>query len=597
MNDQLNLIFENFHFLRPEWFYALAPIVFLFVILKLRQGKGSSWENAIDATLLPYLLDNESGKVSKNPLFLIPVVWVLATIALAGPVWEKTPQPVHEREDALVIIFDLTRSMYSIDVKPNRLVRARRKMLDLLSMREEGVTALIVYSGDAHIVSPLTDDAKTISEMIPAITPEIMPSAGSQLTPALHLAKKLFEDAGMTSGRILIVTDEIRDIAQAQTVARQNRYNYPVSVLAVGTAEGAPILSGTPGSEGAYLKSGDGTLVIPKVNFAALKDFASVSGGRYAQISLVDTDLTYLLAEQPLVNPDQFRELERDFDVWYEEGPWLLLLILPLAALSFRKGWLWSIAFVVLLPMPRAEASIWDDLWESRDQQAIAAFKKGDAALAAELFEHKDWKGSALYKGDDFLAAADNFARSDSATSQYNLGNAMAKQGLYEEAIEAYDAALSTNPDDDDAKFNRQLVSDLLEQQEQQEQQQDGEDQDQESEDSEEEQDSDSQDSQDSQDSENQQSGDESDSDEASEEEAESQDEAEQQEQQEQEAADQQPSEAEPEPLDEEEQQALQQWLRRVPDDPGGLLRRKFQMQHDDRIKQGGRSQNDPSNW
>ncbi|MFT7246958.1 MAG: Ca-activated chloride channel family protein, partial [Candidatus Azotimanducaceae bacterium] len=171
----------EFHFLRPEWFYAIIPAVALYLVLRYREGRGSAWERTIDPSLLPYLLETSSGKTSRNPRFLLLVGWLVGIIALAGPVWEQTPQPVHEREDALVIVLDLTRSMYANDVKPNRLVRARRKLLDLLAERNEGVTGLVVYAGDAHLVSPLTDDAKTIAELIPAVSPSIMPAPGSNL--------------------------------------------------------------------------------------------------------------------------------------------------------------------------------------------------------------------------------------------------------------------------------------------------------------------------------------------------------------------------------------------------------------------------------
>ena len=558
----------------------MIPAILLLVVLRLREGKGSIWEKTIDLELLPYLIEETHTKPSRNPLYLVFIAWLLATTALAGPVWRKTPQPVHEREDAVVIIFDLTRSMYTTDVKPNRLIRARRKLLDLLATRNEGVTALVVYAGDAHTVSPLTDDAKTIAEMIPAIRPEIMPAPGSQLAPALRLAHQLFVDAGIVSGRILIVTDEIRDVAEAQTVARRFRNTYPVSVLAVGTAEGAAI----PSAAG-YLKTSNGTLIIPRVDFQALQDFAAVAGGRYARMTLLDSDLDYLLAEEPLRDQEVYREVERNFDVWFEEGPWLLLLLLPLAALSFRRGWLWSLVFVCLLPIPQAQASIWDDLWETRDQQATKALTAGDSALASQLFINPQWKGTAQYRADEYEGAALTFSDSQTSDGQYNLGNALAKQGDYPKAIDAYDAALTFNPENEDASFNKQLLEKLLEAQQQQE----GNDgQDQNSDDS---QQSD-QDQQDGDSEDQQQSGtpDEQDSEQQGENQ---QDENQQQEQ----SQDQQQAEAEPEPLDEEEQQALEQWLRRVPDDPGGLLRRKFEMQYNDRLKKGGKYQHDSSDW
>jgi Ca-activated chloride channel family protein len=587
---------QDFHFLRPEWFYAVIPALLLYLIMRYREGRGSAWERTIDPALLPFLLDKQSGKPTKNPRFLLLLGWTLGICALAGPVWEQTPQPVHERENALVIVLDLTRSMYATDVKPNRLIRARRKLLDLLDERNEGVTGLIVYAGDAHLVSPLTDDSKTIAELIPSVSPEIMPAQGSQLAPAISLAHNLFTDAGIASGRILIVTDEIRDVAQAQAIARQSRYAFPVSVLAVGTEEGAPILDPKIG----YMRDSNGQMVIPKVDFSSLREFANIAGGRFSAMTLVDSDLEFLLAEQPLDEDQAFRETDRDFDIWYEEGPWLLLLLLPIAALGFRRGWLWQISLVCMLPLApvnQAQASLWDDLWRTGDQQGQELLEANAPDIAAEKFDDPAWAATAQYRAENYEAAANTFAGLPNADSAYNAGNAFAKAGQYEAAIDAYNKAIELDSDHDDAKFNKALVEELLKSKEEQQQQDDGEGDDQQSEN----QDQNDADGDQAQDSENQQSqdGEQQDADNAEEQNADQQEQAEQQEQEEGEAKDQQYSESDAPPLTDEEQQALQQWLRKVPDDPGGLLRRKFEMQYQERLKRRGvtNQNDDSSNW
>ncbi len=593
---------QDFHFLRPEWFYVLIPAIILFALLRYRQTGNSRWEKAIDPELLPFLLDNSTGTVSKNPFSLLLLAWLLAILALAGPVWEKTAQPLHQREDALIVLFDLTRSMYATDVKPNRLVRAKRKLIDLLKKRDEGITALVVFAGDAHAVTPLTDDNNTIMAMIPALTPSIMPAPGSQLAPALRRAMILFQDAGVASGRILIITDEIRDVAEAQSVAREYRYSYPVSVLAVGTTEGAPIpLFTSPARtnprnrpstaasvQRGYLKDRDGKLVIPKVNPGKLQEFATLAGGRFSSMTLADEDLDYLLADEPLLENEIFRELERNFDVWFEQGPWLLLLLLPLAALAFRRGWIWCFALALILPPENAEAGLWDDLWQTRDQQAMSALNEGKSAEAAELFESPDWKGSAHYKSENYNEAGNQFASSGSSESKYNLGNALAKQGKYEEAIEAYSQFLEMIADNEDATFNKKLLEELLSQQEQQE-----------SEDGEQDENQDQSDQQQSQneqsENENEQESGESQDDEQQNADQDEQGEQDQEEDGEDEQPENQQMAEEDAKLDAEEQQALQQWLRRVPDDPGGLLRRKFEQQYEDRVRKGSISRIDPN--
>jgi Ca-activated chloride channel family protein len=592
-------IIANFHFLRPVWFYALIPAVALFLVLRSRYARSSNWEKTIDADLLPYLLEAPGRHVRKNPMLLLLIAWILASIALAGPVWQKKPQPVHEREDALVVILDLTRSMYAVDVKPNRLVRARRKLLDLLESRKEGVTALVVFAGDAHTVSPLTDDTRTIAEMVPALGPEIMPAPGSQLAPALQLAYRLFKDGGVATGRILIITDEIRDVAESQSIAREHRFDYPISVLSVGTAEGAPISADHLEPDGGYLKDRNGALIIPRLDAASLQSFAQVAGGRYSPMTLTDEDLDYLLADEPLPEREQFRTLERDFDVWVEEGPWLLLLLLPLAALAFRRGWIWMLPLIMILPSERADASWWDDLWHTRDQQAAEAMQDGDAARAAELFDDPAWRATAHYRGKDYANAAKSWANIDTGDGRYNLGNALARDGKYEEAIKAYDESLAKDPDDEDAAFNKKLVEQLLQQQKQQQNQQQqknsGDRKKQDQQNQQQQQDQGTQQDQGQQ----QQSEADKQKQEEEQQKQQQQDNAEQdKEQADKEQAQQQQAKADDDSLSDEQRQALQQWLRRVPDDPGGLLRRKFEMQHRERLKEGKTGPDDTrSNW
>ena len=194
--EQILIQLSEFHFLRPEWFYGLIPAVLLFALLKTRAGLTSNWTKTIDAALLPYLMERSGEGIQRTPFYLLLITWALMITALAGPVWEKTPQPVHTKEDALIIVLDLSFSMYAVDIKPNRITRARQKLLDILQLRDEGVTGLIVYAGDAHVVSPLTDDTNTIASMVPSLSPDIMPIYGSAFAPALELALQMFSDGG-----------------------------------------------------------------------------------------------------------------------------------------------------------------------------------------------------------------------------------------------------------------------------------------------------------------------------------------------------------------------------------------------------------------
>lgn len=561
---------NDFHFLRPGWLLALLPALLFACLLYLHQTSGSNWRQVVDSELLKQLLDQAPLKRVGMAPWLLLLAWLLASLAMAGPVWRQLPQPVHEKEDALVILLDLSLSMYAEDLKPNRLTQARRKLHNLLEARKEGLTALIVYAGEAHTVTPLTDDTRTIQHLLGSLAPEIMPLPGSRLARALEQAAELFPEGNSSRDRILIVTDEITDRTESLKKIRDFRGRVAVSLLGAGSSQASAISLPTEylGVSPGYLKDRQGRLILARLDEQALRDFAAEVNGRYHSISLLDDDLDYLLADAHLPGADTALT-DREFDIWQEEGPWLLLLLLPVAALGFRRGWVWCL-LLVWLP-EAALASSWTDswrsLWMTRNQQAQAEFNQAEFQKARDRFQDPGWKAAAAYRAEDFTLAAEHFgeaaglnqAGQAELTSVYNLGNALAKQGRFAEAIAAYDAVLDAVPRHEDAAFNKALLEQLQQEQEQQDQQS-GEQNQQEQEQG---QNPEQQQSQNEQDSES--------------EEAEQSEEGQQQEQQS--GEEEQLAGGQEEPEDSEEQEALQQWLRRVPDDPGGLLKEKFRRQ------------------
>jgi Ca-activated chloride channel family protein len=293
-------------------------------------------------------------------------------------------------------------------------------------------------------------------------------------------------------------------------------------------------------------------------------------------------------------------------DQWREEGPWLALLLLPLGALAFRRGWVVVLAIAVLPFSQPAEASLWDDLWLNKDQQAQRELEAGNAADAAGLFENPEWRAVAEYEAGAYAQSAARFAEQDDTRNLYNLGNALARQGEFESAIDAYEQVLEADPDNEDAAYNRDILKQMMENQESQQQNQ-GDDQQssdqsggdsQESESDASSQNESSEGSSDSQSESGEQNASQRD-DEMSEEDMQALQEELQRaaEEAEKEARQQSPqlSEEQLEALrrEQEQQQAMEQWLRRIPNDPGGLLRRKFRYQY----QRMGRDQDGNNLW
>jgi len=659
---------EQFHFLQPLWLLALIPLALLVWRLRHAATGDNPWTRIIDARLQPLLLTGQTQRVSHFLLWLLGLGWLIATLALANPVWEKQPRPLFQTSAARVIVLDLSRSMLDHDLKPSRLARARFKIEDILARDEEGQTGLVVFAGDAFTVTPLTRDVDTISALLKSLDPDLMPVQGSRADLGLQKAGELLQQAGLSNGQILLLADGVSDDRARDVAEELHGKGYRVSVLGVGTEKPEPLTN----AQGQLLRTQDGRMILPPLETRALKAVAEAGGGDYHQFSSNDSDITALLtndtpmsAESPIAGDLQGQD-------WQSRGPWLVVLLLPLAALAFRRGWLLSMVLLVgvLSPPQPAMAAGWDDLWQRPDQQATQALAKKDYERASQVAKDPLLRGSAEYRRGNYEQALAAYSQASGAAADYDRGNALAKLGRYKDAIAAYDSALKSAPDMEDARANKAAVEALLRQQQQQKKdqsqdQQNKEDnkegkqgessnQDQQSKSGKQsgqdkqaksgkqpEQDKQSKSGKQSEQDKQSKSGEQSEQDkqgksgeqseqdkqgEASQkedadknafadaakalEEKQADDAAKKQQQASHAAAEKQaekqPAEGEPSPssqqqtppadgqpthaeaLSSEEQMAAEQWLRRIPDDPGGLLRRKFQYQYQQRAQREG---------
>ena len=605
MIESLTEIFDTFHFLRPWWFLGLLPVVAVIGFYTWRKRNAGNWETIINPELLPFLLQGSGGKHALSGPWLVAFMisaWIFCCLGLAGPAWQQLPQPVHKQDSALVVVLDLSPSMLAEDISPNRLVRARYKLIDILTRRTEGVIGLIVYGGDSHTVSPLTEDSNTIMSMVPVLEPNLMPETGSNVEEGLASAIDLAVSGGYQQADILLITDGI-DKSALSNIAPiiSGQGNYRLSILGVGTTDGAPI----PSFAGGFIKKA-GNVIVAKLNVGTLRKIAANNGGSYQTLSADDRDIDNLLAGMDSLLTNSTRETDRSFDLWDDQGYWLVLLLLPVLLLSFRKG---SVVVILIAPLlftaQPVEALEWQDLWQTPDQQASEAMKAEDFEAAKDLFEDSRWRGSAAFKAGDFDQAIADFSQDDSAIGDYNHGNALAKAGDLEGAIEAYNNALSKEPKMEDARFNLDLVEQLKDQQDQDQQNQEQQDQDQQNQQQDQDQQSQEQEDQDQQSQEQQDQGQQSqeqqDQDQQSQEQKDQDQEQQNQDQQNESNEDPaQPEQDKPEDKNEaateeeqkeevsveelsdeekQEQEAIERILRRIPDDPGGLLRAKFRHQ------------------
>ena len=455
---------SEFHFLRVEWLWLLPLWGLVLWFLPKIQSSQIDWAQWIAPPLQRlFVVSSQISQHRKKQLQVgFALIWILGTLALAGPAWERLPQPLLVRDQARVILLDLSYSMLATDLQPNRLERARYKIEDLLNRFQEGQTAIILYAGDAHTLVPLTEDVETIRTLLPSLHPSLMPVRGSRPDLAFENVIEMLNQVDIQNSHLVWITDGIDDqqVKPLQNLLSSQRHK--LTVLAVGTPSGAPIVL----EKGNYLKDTNNNIVIPQLDLTPLKAVAEALGGQVLPVQYDDSDLERLVASEEKDQGFQEQEEELTTDRWREEGPWLFVLLLPLVAMIFRRGWLFVL---VLTSWPSlSQAWEWRELFINDNQRAYELLEEGQAAEAAQIFDDSTWQGIASYKAQRYEEALQHWSNEESPITSYNRGNALARNGKLPEALQAYDRALAAKPDWEDAQFNRDLVAKLLDSQQKQ---------------------------------------------------------------------------------------------------------------------------------
>jgi Ca-activated chloride channel family protein len=485
--------------------------------------------------------------------------------------------------------------MATRDVVPSRLERARYRIRDLLAARRGGQTALVAFAAQAFTVTPLTDDIETIRSQLAVLEPGVMPRQGSNIPTALEHGLGLLRQAGFNEGDLLLITDGIAEADSPKVAALLAGSGARLSVMGVGSEAGGPV----PQAGGGFVTAADGTLVVSRLDPAALAATAREGGGLYVTAT-GQGDEVISLAEFFMrgASGDGVAATEERARRWQDAGIWLLPPLLLLGLLAFRPGVGLALLALALLP-PTLRA----DWFRTPDQRAREFFEQGDYRAAGKLFESSAWRAASAYRENDFEVAAKALEDASTPDALYNRGNARARLGQYPQAVGDYEAALRLRPDFPDARHNLELVREQLAEEEQEKKKAE---EDSRTKDEKQEQ----QGEREGEQGQNGKEGQEGEAEEGASEAGKNRERKEGQDQQAQENAErgaqrgQQEDDAEgsadasaeddgerkpPEgsrearagaPGDTEQQLATEQWLRQIPDDPGGLWRRKFLYQY-----------------
>ncbi|WP_423185979.1 VWA domain-containing protein [Alishewanella sp. d11] len=462
----------DFHLLRPFWLLALLPVAVFWWLLYSHRQDFSPWQQLIANHLQPIVLISQQLQ-HKQPwaMPLLALCWLLSVLALSGPTWQKLPQPALTVKNATVLIMDMSLSMRATDMAPDRLTQQRFKALDFVETLREGDLALISFAAEAFVISPLTPDHNNIRLQIPTLRPELMPAQGSNVLSALQLAASLLQQAGYPTGDVVLFTDGFDSDSYHEIQQLLNNWPYRLSILALGQSEGAVVRL----ENGELLKNRQGAVVIPRVPLQQLQVLARQGGGVFQAATADNRDLQ-AIADNRLSNSNQRQPEQQVFagDQWQDNAVYLVWLLLPFALWLARRA-----PILLLLPalyLPQADARSWQSLWQSKEQQAQQHYAQQEFEQAQQKFSDPLWRGNAAYRSGQYDQAAQAFwqalEQQPSAAAWHNLGNALAMQQQYQQALDAYQEALKLDENNAAAKANAELMRQLLQQQNEQQQQQ-----------------------------------------------------------------------------------------------------------------------------
>lgn len=448
------------HWLRPYWIVLLPLLGWLLWQLWHRQQRTGRWHQLINPAFHQALLSSNHSHPGRLRWVLLGIAWLLALCALLGPSWQQYEQPARKPFAPLVIMLELTPEMLASDGTPTRLHLAKRKIQDLLAARVDAQTALIVYAGSAHTVVPLSDDQETIRNLLDSLKPSIMPEPGRRADLAIKKGLALLQAGAAGQGQLLLIGTDIGVGMQNDIRRTLGKQAKQLSILGAGTTQGAPIAT----DPGGFARDANNSIIIARLDHQRLQQFADAIDARYQRMRSDDQDLQRLQLLQSLDRLSERGDSLR-FSVWMDQGYWFLVPLLLLAACAGRRGWLFCLPLLLLNLPQTSYAFTSEDLWLRDDQQGLRLLQAQRPQEAALRFKDPQWQGVALYQAGDYQAAADRFAQSDEAASHYNRGNALAQAGQLEAALDAYDHALERQPELQAAQLNKQLVERLLEQQ------------------------------------------------------------------------------------------------------------------------------------
>ncbi|MDO6761396.1 VWA domain-containing protein [Tamlana sp. 2_MG-2023] len=435
---------EKFHFLRTDYLWFGVGAILILAIGFLFYKENYAWKKQIAKHLRPYVI--QKGNSWKMILIRLSVIimFAIGLVAFLGPTWSQLKAPAKKVTSQFAIALDMSQSMLTTDVSPNRLERAKFKIHDLLDANPKAATNLVLFSGSTHVAIPFTTDYKIIGDQLDGLQPRMMPQSGTEFSLLFKKLDTLFT-ANKAEGKILLITDDLENLSIEMVSSYLQQNNVKLYIYPFATQSGGTIPAHKQQS----------ALDISKLNSLDQLDQVEV-----LEITLDNSDVEDLAKaiSAHIVFEDKTDQQDEN---WEDQGYWLVFPLAFIFLFSFRKGWALNLIIIMLCfsscsdeDKPKKEDFKFKDLWYTKEYQAQQEYNAKNYTKAAVAFKDPMHKGVAYYKAGDYLSAETAFKQDSTVSGLYNLGLTYAKLGRLDESEAIFEKVLEKDPSNTNAKSN-----------------------------------------------------------------------------------------------------------------------------------------------
>ena len=472
-------------FQHNEYFFAMAAVLLLLVLyFFVLNWKKKTIRKIGDANLVQEMIKDYSPRRFALKFILILAAITSGIFALANLRSPKGVEKVNRNGIDVMIALDVSKSMLATDIKPNRLERAKQALRKLIDRLGNDRIGIVVFAGRAYLQMPLTGDHGAAKMYLSSASTDVVPTQGTVISDALKMCYSSFDSKEKKYKAVILISDgEDHDEGALKIAGQMAEDGIVINTVGIGSPQGSTFideLTNQPKTDN------EGNVVVTKLNENELKNIAEKGNGTYQLFTNTDDVVTKLVAQ--LGSMDQ-RTVTEDSLVNYKNYfPYFLMLALLLLIIelfiSERKRLhivkMTSAGKTALTLLLLIAYSLFPSSASAQNEKRL--IKKGNDAYEKQEYEKAitDYRqatekspanpiaqfnlGNALYKNkktDEAVQAYENAlsnttSKVDKSESYYNTGVVLQNEKKLPECIEAYKNALKLNPQDEDARQNLQ---------------------------------------------------------------------------------------------------------------------------------------------